>query len=382
MFEKEIRMVKKLCIVAEDYPDKDHPSYPFVQELAYSLSNEGIECSVIAPQSISRAIVHHEKLRSRVSVDTNPEKKEIRIYRPYTITFSNTNNQIIKLVSSFLFQSAIRRAYKKNGKTDCIYCYFWHVGLMTARTLYKTPADIYVQASECDIDIMPSPKTPEVLNRIKGVVCASRKNYDESLEAGLITETSNAVIVPNGFRRDEFYSIDKVQARNRLGIDKDLFIVAFVGDFNERKGTARLSEAIDRFDDVYSVFIGKGNIPPTCKNILFQGTVPHRELVNYLNCADAFILPTQAEGCCNAIIEAVACGLPVVSSRKSFNNEILDDSYSIRINENSIDEIAGAIKFLKENKDRRIAMGRNAAAASDQFLISRRAGKIAGFISR
>lgn len=382
MYKKGKDMEKKLCIVAEDYPDKDHPSYPFVQELAYSLSNEGIECCIIAPQSVSSAVVHCEKLRKGITVDKNPEQKEIKVYRPYTVTFSNTNNHIIKSISIYLFQRAIRRAYKKIGQTDYIYCYFWHVGLMTARTLYKTPADIFVQASECDIDIMPSQKTQKVLNRIKGVVCASRKNYDESAEAGLITETSYVTIVPNGFRRDEFYPVDREKAREKLGIDKDLFIVSFVGDFNERKGSVRLSEAIDRFDDVYSIFIGKGNLPPKCKNILFQGTVPHRELVNYLNCADIFVLPTQSEGCCNAIIEAVACGLPVISSDKPFNNEILDEAYSIRINENSVEEIADAVRLLKENRERRASMSKNAVDASNQLLISRRAEKIAGFISR
>lgn len=373
-------MERKLCIIAEDYPDKDHPDYPFVQELAYSLSNEGIKCCVIAPQSISRAIIRHEKPRERFSVDVNPEQKEIEIHRPYTMTFSNTRNSVLRSISNNLLQRAIRRAYKKIGKTDYVYCYFWHVGLVAAKALYNTQADLFVQASECDIDVPPNYVTKKLLDRIKGVVCASRKNYDESLSAGLITEDSNVTIVPNGFRQDEFYPIDKEKARDSLGIDRKLFIVAFVGDFNERKGTARLSEAIDRFDDVYSIFIGKGNIPPTCRNIIFQGTVPHQQLVNYLNCADIFVLPTQAEGCCNAIIEAVACGLPVVSSKKAFNNEILDESYSIRIDENNVDEIAEAIRALKDNVHTRKRMSSEAMESSSRFSIKKRAKAIFSFL--
>ncbi len=373
-------MKKRICIIAEDYPSDGHPSYPFVQELAYGMSNEGFECTVIAPQSITSAIIHREKLRKKTSIDVSPENHRICIYRPYIITFSNSRNSILNKFTCYLYEKAIHHVLRKADKMDYIYCYFWHMGLITAKAVKRYNAKIFVQASECDIDVKPSYITAENLNRINGVVCASRKNYEESKAAGFINDNSRAVIIPNGFRKDEFYPIKKADARRKLGIDEKLFIAIFVGDFNERKGVERLGKAIDQFDDVYSLFIGKGNLVPTCKNILFQGLVPHKELVTYLNSADIFVLPTRAEGCCNAIIEAVACGLPVISSNKSFNDEILDDTYSIRINEDSIEEIKKAIECLKENITLRTSMNRNALDASEQFIISKRAERITEFI--
>ena len=375
-------MKRRICIIAEDYPDTDQPNYPFVQELAYSLSNEGMECNVIAPQSLTKAIIRHLGIKKRVSADVNPEGKETKVYRPYTITFSNTRNNLINKLTFYLFRQAIRRALNRIGKPDYVYCYFWHIGLATAKALLKNKVPLFVQASECDIDVIPSYQADELLKRVSGVVCASRKNYDESIDAGFINEKSNTIIVPNGFRQDEFYPMDREKARKQLNIDPGQFVVAFVGDFNERKGSARLSEAIDRFDDVYSIFIGTGDKTPSCRNVLFQGTVPHNELVYYLNCADVFVLPTQAEGCCNAIIEAVACGLPVISSNKTFNDEILNESYSIRINENSIDEIADAIRKLKNNTEMRKAMSEKAMDASANLNIEKRAKAIAAFLSR
>lgn len=372
--------MNKICIIAEDYPTKGKPSFPFVQELAFCLSNEGFECTVIAPQSLSKCLIRREKIRKLRSLDVNPEGKQIIVYRPLIITFSDTKLKWLNNLAGFFFEKAIVRTFRKLKDIGTVYCYFWHIGLIAARAFQKNKVQLVVQASECEISVNKAYLNEDILQRVNGVVCASQKNYDESVEQGLITQKSKTAIIPNGFREDEFYVMDQAQARKKLGIDLSAFIVIFVGGFEERKGTRRLSNAINRFSDVYSIFIGKGNEPPTCKRILFQGVVDHNCLCTYLNSADIFALPTNAEGCCNAIIEAVACGLPVVSSNKSFNNEILDDSYSIRINEGNVDEIAEAIHRLKNDSELRRKMSEYAAKASEQFKINRRAQAIAGFI--
>ena len=51
-------MIKSICIFSENYPSKGEPMFTFVQQLAYCLSNEGIVCNIVAPQSITSAIIH------------------------------------------------------------------------------------------------------------------------------------------------------------------------------------------------------------------------------------------------------------------------------------------------------------------------------------
>jgi len=372
-------MKLRICIIAEAYPYEGEPRFPFVQQLAYSLSNIGVECNIIAPQSVTRNLVGRGKKKPYHIIDKNPEGKVINVYSPAIMTFSNTSSNVLCKISEMLFCSAVRRSRKDVGKCDAIYCYFWHVGLRTIKALPGTNS-IFVQASECNISVPKHLRKIEYLDRVAGVVCASGKNRDESIAEGL-TSLENTIVVVNGYRTDEFYKMDKAQAREKHGIPQDKFVVAFLGGFIKRKGLPQLCHVLDRFDDVYSIFIGKGEITPNCKNILFKGSLNHNEIVSYLNCADIFVLPTEAEGCCNAIIEALACGLPIISSNKPFNNEILDDDCSIRLDEHDEQQLFDAIKQIKDDENLRTQMSTRALQKAESLTIERRARAILEFLT-
>ena len=110
--------------------------------------------------------------------------------------------------------------------------------------------------------------------------------------------------------------------------------------------------------------------------------MPHREISKYLNAADVFVLPTLHEGCCNAIIEAMACGLPIISSNKSFNWDILDESNSLLIDPLNENEIFEAIKTLKVNKNQRMKLSQGALNKAKSLRIEERAKNILCFMEQ
>ena len=229
----------------------------------------------------------------------------------------------------------------------------------------------------------PSPKgirktTNKALKQIVGVIGVSRKNIDESKKLGLLKENPAVLIAPNAIDPIMFYHYDRDVARRKLGFDQDAFIGIFVGEFSERKGSERVLAAAKAIPDLQLIMIGKGTLSDSSQ-IIFQGTLAHEEIVNYLNAADFFILPTLAEGCCNAIVEAMACGLPIISSDESFNDDLLDQTNSIRLNPSNVDEIKDAIFRMKDDSLRK-QMQSNSLQKSKNNTIVGRCNKVVKFI--
>jgi glycosyltransferase involved in cell wall biosynthesis len=218
------------------------------------------------------------------------------------------------------------------------------------------------------------------LSKLNGVISVSSENKRELLDLKLINNSNDIGVFPNGIDNTRFYKIDKGIARKQLGIDDDKFVVAFAGHFIERKGVIVLSDALNQLQNVYSIFIGAGSDEPQCKNILFKGRVPHEQVHIYLNAADVFVLPTLAEGCCNAIIEAMACGLPIISSDQPFNDDILNTENSIRLDVKDVEAIRQAIVLLRDNPQLRSKMSEVALISASSLNIKQRAQNIIEFM--
>ena len=78
----------------------------------------------------------------------------------------------------------------------------------------------------------------------------------------------------------------------------------------------------------------------------------------------------------------MACGLPVISSNLPFNWDVLDESNSIMMNPDSVEEIAIAINKLYKDKELRDKLARGAQVKSNSLGIKQRAEGIMSFVER
>jgi glycosyltransferase involved in cell wall biosynthesis len=234
---------------------------------------------------------------------------------------------------------------------------------------------------------IPKKKLDRLVKAVTGMISVSSENKRKCLDYGLITE-DKVDVFPNCVNTEIFHQMDVAAFKQKLEIKEKDFVIVSVGVFTHRKGLDRVAKAITKLNDpnIKVIFVGKAfpGYPYDfdCPGILHKGPLNHDELPKYMNCADVFVLPTQKEGCCNAIVEALAMGLPVISSDGPFNDDILDVKNSIRIDSNDIDAIAAAIKKLKDDKVLRQDMSEYSLSRHEEYSIKGRAKKILEFIER
>lgn len=376
--------IKQICFIVPNYPIEGEQVYTFVKQIISAIADLGIGCTVIAPQSLSNRYLRKSKNRPLYWEDETINGNKISIYQPKYISFSNLKLNGIS-ISSYFRKKSIEKTYNKiDIKPDLLYAHFWHSAVIAGSIALEYNLPLFVASGESQIrvkDMFNEKVIKKNLKPIRGVICVSSKNKQESLNLNLASD-ENMIVIPNAIDHNKFYPINKIIARNELGYEQNDFIVAYTGAFNDRKGILRLSKAVDMVTNVKTIYIGSGSLVPENDNILFMGRLPHEKIALYLNAADVFVLPTLAEGCCNAIIEAMACGLPIVSSNLLFNYEILNQDNSIMVNPNNIEEIAMAINHLKNNPGIRESMSQASLIKAKELNIESRAKSIIEYIQK
>lgn len=366
----------KICFFTPAYPGThDTSHYAFVKQLVDAIAARGNECHVVAPYNY----LHYRKF-SPQQEEYAVGRSRVIIYRPYFLSSSNIG--AMKWVLRVTYKYALKKAVSKlPGDIEAVYGHFWSSGYAGYGYAKDNNLPLFVATGESDISRMFTLPVDlmDFKEFVKGVICVSGKNRDESIQLGL-TSVEKCGIFPNAVNAALFHKRDKAECRRLLGLPENDFIVIYVGWFNERKGSQRVSAAIKHTDGVKSIFIGKGEQEPNCEGMLFKGYLPHDDVPMYLNAADCFVLPTLAEGCCNSVIEAMACGLPVISSNLPFNWDVLDESNSILVDPNDIEEIALAINTLKKDNDIRQMLSDGALIKAESLTIDQRAMAILDFI--
>ena len=372
----------KICVVSPSFPTSKTIDFVFVDQLCRAFADLGHEVTVIAPQSVTKCLLRHIPIAPSHSHYKTAKGAKIELYRPYMVSLSNS--RFAKLFKNS-FQNAVKRAFRKiKSKPDVCYGHFWGSMFSLYPLAKEKGIPLFGSSGEENVGFYVH-KTEaykqEVREYISGVISVSGKNQQECLGLNLITQ-EKSVVIPNAVDLTLFQSRGKKESRKALGLEEDDFVVAFVGQFVPRKGIVRLDEALKKINDknVKAIYIGSGSIDPQYGHTAFKGRVPHDKLPDYLNAADAFVLPTDNEGCSNAIIEAMACGLPIISTDAPFNYDVLNENNSIMIDSQSVDAIADAVIKLRDDSVLRKRLGESALATAQGLSISRRAERIVEFM--
>jgi glycosyltransferase involved in cell wall biosynthesis len=220
------------------------------------------------------------------------------------------------------------------------------------------------------------------------IVCKSTAMRESCEKAGLPRSIIESIVgaipcaAPDSPFRPASGSDEVRETRQALGLPLDSFLVSFVGHLQERKGSDLLFAAWEqllnerRFTG-HLVLVGPYDAAGGSafhaalqaalaraqeKRIIFVGQVPYTDVPRYLRASDCFVFPSQREGLCKAMIEAMACGVPVICTPiPGVTEDIVDNGVDgIVIDRRDPMELASVIFKLKQEAALRRTLSLNA----------------------
>jgi teichuronic acid biosynthesis glycosyltransferase TuaC len=173
------------------------------------------------------------------------------------------------------------------------------------------------------------------LDRAKHVISVSQALKDRMVEIG--AESRKVSVIPNGIDLKHFYPKDRIEARRSLGLAEDAKVIFSVGALIPLKGHDVILEAVQKLvrkvKGLHLYVVGEGpqrgflesraSEMNLAAHVDFVGQRPNKELGAWYNAADVFCLASSREGWANVIMEALACGTPVVTTKVGGSPEIL-----------------------------------------------------------
>jgi Glycosyltransferase len=199
------------------------------------------------------------------------------------------------------------------------------------------------------------------LRRATHIIMSSYTTQQEFIKYYHLNPKRTTVIYP-GINLSRFEKLpDKTESRRRLGLPSDIPILLCVGFFTPRKGVEYLAQALTRLKTpAYLVMVGKWNknyleiflraLGDTRSRARVVGYVSDLDLPLYYSAADVFVLPTLLEGFGIPLVEAMASGLPVITTTGGAASEVVGNA-GIVVKPCDSDALARAIDLVLNDPD-------------------------------
>src|SRR3990172_1127677 len=224
-----------------------------------------------------------------------------------------------------------------------------------------------------EIDFNKYPKTIKWIARqvfpLSNKILVFSKNDMKKIE--MLAKKEKIEILKNAVKVDDFTSKDK-SFKKDLSIPEHGEVILFLSRLIKEKGVYDLIESITTvakdYKNVYFIIAGGGpernRMEMICKEkgiekeVRFTGHVNYKNLLKAYSCADIFVLPTYSEAMPMVILEALAAGLPIISTPIGAIPDIIKDGINgFLIEPNSPKQLAEKILFLLHNEETKKRIG-------------------------
>jgi len=319
----------KLLTFSTLFPNAEQPNHGIFVEtrLRYLLASGQAQARVVAPipwfPSSSARFGDYARF---AKVPKSDQRHGIDIVHPRFAIVPKIGMTMAPLLMAQAVKPVIGRIIDEGYDFDVLDAHYFYPDGVAAVMLGKYfNKPVVITARGTDINLIPQFRLPRKMilwaaRNASGIVTVCNALKDEMVGLGVAADK----ITPlrNGVDLQRFQPMDRAAARATLGLKR--FTLLSVGLLDPRKAHDLIIKALPSLLDVDLLIAGTG---PEKKNleqlaqelgvadrVTLLGPVPQTELKTYYNAADALVLASSREGWANVLLEAMACGTPVVAS--------------------------------------------------------------------
>ena len=325
----------KVLVISTLYPNRSQPVHALFVEQRVRAMAERFPVRVVCPIPWFPIAGWLPRYRHRRRIPRFESRSGIDVHYPRFLSVP----MILKpLDGLFLFLTCLVFAWRirKEFDFDRIDAHLafpdgW--GAVVLGKVLKRPVSVTLRGH----DVNDLPRYPVrrrqvawTLRRASVVFAVADALRDAALDLG--ADPERTLTVGNGVDTSRFRPIDRGDARDRLGLAREGKVILSVGHLVERKGFHHLIRALSRVrkegEDARLVIVGapgeegdftrgiEAAIEETGQreNVRLAGAVGHDGLADWYSAADVFCLASEKEGRANVVLEALACGTPVVTT--------------------------------------------------------------------
>jgi len=335
----------RLVVFSSLYPSAVRPNAGvFIRE---RMSKVATQCPLVVVSPVPwfpfQSLIRYWRPNYRPQPDLYENQHGLDVYFPRFLALPGVGRRFDGISMAMCSYFCLRRLNSK-FKFNIIDAHFAYPDGYAATLLGKwfdVPTAITLRGTE-----VPLSQIPVICKLlIKALKDAAQVfSVSESLKSHVVdlgVKPEKVLVVGNGVDLTKFFPIDKLVARRRLGLSEVSKVLISVGGLVPRKGFHRvievLPELIRQYPDLIYLVVGGASPEGDMRSILeqqvkalglanhvrFLGALDTKKLHVPLSAADVFVLATANEGWANVFLEAMACGLPVVTTDVGGNREVV-----------------------------------------------------------
>ena len=310
------------------FPNGQRPSHGIFVEtrLRHLLASGAATARVVAPVPIVADLpVVPAEMRQLGRVPASEVRFGIPVTHPRYVAIPKVGMTLAPLLLYLGARAAVARLAATESCDVIDAHYFYPDGVAAALLARDLGKPLVITARGTDINLIPRHRLPRAMilwaaRQAAGIVAVCAALKDEMVRLGVPADKVR--VLRNGVDLALFHPVDKRAARAELGLDGRVLVS--IGHLIERKAHDLVIRALPLLPATTLVIAGDGPLRGAlgtlaaslgvAQRVRFLGSVAQRDLAALYSAADILVLASSREGWANVLLEAMACGTPVVAS--------------------------------------------------------------------